>query len=118
MGLWKKEMGVLFVKIKKSKNKKVKICSYSKHSSIPSYHYLRVKVLTKNECFFDKEKVLPSNIDPCGKDKTIFGWDFCWSCEEDYSEKPIKLLEEAILMAERIAKRKNVLECKVFDAFQ
>lgn len=101
------------MKTNKKQNSKVKICSYNKRCSHPDgYHYLRVKVLTRDEGYFDDAE----NIDFCGKDKTIFGWHFGWSCEQDYSAVPKKQLQKAIRRANRLAKDDNVLECKIFNA--
>ncbi len=42
------------MKTNKKQNSKVKICSYNKRCSHPDgYHYLRVKVLTRDEGYFD-----------------------------------------------------------------
>ena len=94
---------------------KIIIKKYDPRSSKPYYHYLSVTVLTKNESFFDKFK--PGSIDSYGKDKLKFGWSFCWSCEEDYTNVPKKQLAKAKRLAAKLAKNKKVLKCTLYNWF-
>lgn len=95
---------------------KVKMQSYPKHSSPPAYHYLRVTVLTREENYFDNERNLPDNIDFRGKNKIDFGWHFGWSCEQDYSDVPKKMLQKAVRLAKRLEKDNKVLKCTIYNA--
>lgn len=94
---------------------KIQITKYNWGSSKPTYHYLRVKVKTTNENYFDK--YFPHSIDYCGKDKMIFGWNFGWKCEEDHTDVPAKQLENAKSLAQKLIKHKKIVKCEIINWF-